>query len=93
MERAMKRISSKEARENMSDIINDVSFKGNHYVLTRNGKGMAVIISLEEWKVVEQILQNLEDQEDIQDADKAMDRINKGGKTISHKEMKKILEL
>lgn len=94
MEYPMEEISSKDAREQMSDIINHVAFQGKHYTLTRNGKGMAVIISLNEWKAVEKLLQKLEDEEDIRDAEAVMKRIESGEeKTISHEEMKHRLGL
>jgi hypothetical protein len=54
---------------------------------------MAVIISLEEWKAYEAFLQKQEDEEDIRDADLAMEQIAKGKKTISHKKMKKNIGL
>jgi prevent-host-death family protein len=93
MSNAMEEISSKDARNQMSEILSHVAFQGKHYLLTRNGKGMAVIISLEEWKAYEQLLQKQEDEEDIRDADAAMEYINNGGKTISHEQMKKELGL
>lgn len=93
MKNPMEEISSKDARDNMSDVLNRVVYQGAHFLLTRHGKGEAVIISLEEWKSVERLLQKLEDEEDIRDADAAMERIKKGEKTISHEAMKKKLGL
>lgn len=91
---SMEEISSKDARDNLSDILNYVAFQGKHYTLTRNGKGMAVLVSLEEWKAVEHLLQKLEDEEDIRDAEAVMKHIESGKtKTISHKNMKKRLGL
>lgn len=93
MEHAMEEISSKQARDHMAEILNHVVYQGKHYTLTRHGKGVAVIISLEEWKSVERLLEKLEDEEDIRDADAAMERIKKGEKTISHKQLKRDLGL
>ena len=93
MEHAMKAISSKEAREQMAEILNQVVYKGKHYTLTRHGKGVAVIISLEEWNALERLMEKLEDEEDIRDADAAMERRKKGEKTISHKKLKRELGL
>lgn len=75
----METISSKEARDNLSEILNQVAFKGERYILTRSGKNMAVLLSMEEWELVEKLLQKLEDEEDIRDADEAHARYEKGG--------------
>jgi prevent-host-death family protein len=93
MRRSMKEISSKEAREQMADILNRVAYGGKRYMLTRHGTGVAVIISLEEWEAIEKFLQKMEDEEDVQDAEEAMERIKKGETTISHKKLKKKLGL
>ena len=91
---AMEEISSKEARDNMSEILNCVAYQGKHYTLTRHGKGEAVLISMDEWKAVEKILQKQEDEEDIRDAEAAMRRIESGeSKTIPQEEMKRRLGL
>lgn len=93
MEHEMEEVSAKEAREHMAKILNHVAFGGKRYTLTRHGQGIAVIISLEEWKAMEQMMQQFEDEEDIKDADAAMNRYKKGEKTISHEALKKQLGL
>ena len=77
----------------MASILNHVAFGGKRYTLTRNGQGIAVIISLEEQKSVESLLQKLEGEEDIRDADAAMKRLKKGEKIISHEELRRELRL
>jgi PHD/YefM family antitoxin component YafN of YafNO toxin-antitoxin module len=90
----MEEISSKDAREKMSDILNHVAFQGKHYTLTRNRKKMAVIIPFSEWEIFERILQKLEDEEDIRDAEKILNRIESGEtKVISQKELERRLGL
>lgn len=93
MEHTMEEVSARDARDHMASILNHVAFGGKRYTLTRHGNGIAVIISIEEWKAVERLLQKLEDEEDIRDADAAMERIKKGEATISHKELKRELGL
>lgn len=93
MEHTMEEVSSREVRDHMASILNHVAYGGKRYTLTRHGQGVAVIISLEEWKSVENLLQKLEDEEDIRDADEAMKLIKKGEKTLSHKELKRKLVL
>ena len=82
-----KEISVREARDHMSSILNHVAFGGERYTLTRHGREIAVILSIKEWRAIEQLLQKLEDEEDIRDADAAMERIMKGEPTISHEEV------
>ncbi len=88
----MESISSREARDHLAEVLNKVAYGGEKYLLTRHGSGIAVLISLEEWKLIETILESLEDQEDIRDANAAMKRAKKEG-TISHKALKKRLGL
>lgn len=88
----MKRISAREAREHMALILNHVAFGDRRYTLTRHGKDVAVIISTEEWENIERLLQKLEDEEDIRDADTAMERIKKGEPTISHEDLKRKID-
>ena len=91
---AMEEVSARAARDNMSEILNRVAYQGAHFLLTRHGKGEAVIISITEWKAVEKLLQKLEDEEDIRDAEAVMKRIESGEtKIISQKEMKRRLRI
>lgn len=76
----MKTISSKEMRDNLSDVLNKVAYKGQKYTLTRSGKDMAVIISVEAWQRIEKLLRQMEDEEEIRNADEAHNRyITEGG--------------
>lgn len=87
----MEKVSAREARDHMAFILNHVAYGGKRYTLTRHGQGVAVLISLEEWKSMERFLQKIEDEEDINDADAAMERIKKGEKTFTHAELKRKL--
>ncbi len=89
----MEEVSAREIRDHMASVLNHIAYGGKRYMLTRHGQGIAVIISLEEWKTVECLLQKLEDEEDIRDADATMERIKKGEKTLSHEELKRELGL
>lgn len=82
----MKKVTVMQARDNMADIINNVSCGGERYKITRHGKERAVIISLEDWEAAEAALREKEDLEDIQDAMEALERIKTQG-TISHDEL------
>ncbi len=84
----MRHISSKQARDELSTVLNRVAYGGEKYLFTRHGNGLAVMISLEEWEVIEKKLELLDDQEDIKEADTALKRIKRDG-TVSHKELKR----
>jgi len=88
----MEKISARQVRDHLAEVLNQVAYGGLKYLLTRHGNGIAVLISLHEWKEIEKVLEKLEDEEDIRDADAAMERIKEEG-TISHQEMKKKLGL
>jgi prevent-host-death family protein len=64
-------ISTKQAREHLAEVVNKVTYAGERYTLTRHGHGVAVLISLDEWRAIEALLEKLEDSEDIKDADAA----------------------
>jgi len=77
----MDTISCKEARDKMAEVINKVVYSHKRYTLTRHGNQVAVIISFEDWQLIEKLLQRIEDEEDLLDAESAMERIKKEGGT------------
>ena len=82
----MNTISTADAREDFADIINQVSYGSEQIMLTRRGKEVAAIISVEELK----LLQKIEDYIDIEDAQKAL---SEAGENIPAKEVWKQLGL
>ena len=86
----MESISCGEVRNHMSDVINQVAFKSKKYTVTRNGSAVAVLISLEEWNALNELIERKEDKEDIRDADIAFKKHSKKRGT-SLKSMKKKL--
>jgi|GEM_PF-1199592 len=76
---AMETISSKDIRDHLSDVLNKVAYKGQKYTLTRSGKEVAVILFIEEWRLVEKMMQKLEDEKDIRDVDEARSSYKKDG--------------
>ncbi len=88
----METISTKKVRDHLSDVINKVAYAGERFTLTRHGHEVAVLISFAEWKAIEIILQKLEDEEDIKDADVAYAKyLKEGGIPLS--KVKKELDL
>lgn len=71
----MNMISTTEARAHFSELINRVSFGKERIQLERQGKALAAIISLEDL----QLLEKLEDEIDILEADEGMKEAQKKG--------------
>ncbi len=67
----MKRLSATKARDNLPDLINRAAYRGDRIVIEKHGKPMAAIISFEDLRLLERILEQ-EDHEDIQDAKTAL---------------------
>ena len=62
-------VSTVEARKNFADIVNNVAYGGEPVILTRRGREIAALVSMEELA----LLQLLEDRIDIEDAKKALE--------------------
>ena len=61
-------ITTADARKNFADIVNRVAYGNEPIVLTRRGQEIAALISMEELE----LLQQIEDHIDIEDAKKAL---------------------
>jgi prevent-host-death family protein len=61
-------ISTADARKKFADIVNQVAYGTEKFVLTRRGKEIAALVSIEELNLLSQI----EDYIDIEDAKKAL---------------------
>ena len=79
-------ISTADARMIFSDIVNKVAYGNESVVLTRRGKNIAALISMEELELLHQI----EDRLDIEDANIA---VSEKGDSIPAEEAWKMLGL
>jgi prevent-host-death family protein len=75
--------SFSEARSHLADIANEVAHAGKRIVLTRRGRGLVAIVSLEDLGVLEAV----EDRIDLDDAKKALVDVSENG-TISWESIK-----
>ena len=82
----MDKITTADARKNLAEIINQVAYGKEPVVLTRRGKELAALVSIEDLI----LLQKLEDQIDIHDAWKAKDE---PGEDISWSTLRRELDL
>jgi prevent-host-death family protein len=85
----MTSVSTVEAREKFSEIVNRAAFGRERIVLTRRGKALAAIIPIEhlEW------MEEFEDRKDIEEALAALKEAREEGGTISAEELKAELGL
>ena len=80
----MIRLTASELREDLADVINKVAYAGEKIVVQRNGKDMAVLISMEDFA----LLQELEDRYDLEAVKKAK---KEPGVNVPWEEVKKEL--
>jgi len=82
----LNKITTADARKKLANIINRVAYSDESFVLTRRGEPIAAIVSMKELNM----LQDIEDRMDVEDAWKAK---NEPGEPIAWEELKKELEL
>jgi len=83
-------VGVKEVRDNLADALNRVAYQGERIVLERRGKGVAVLVSMEDLAVLEAV----EDRADVKAARKVMaDMKRKGEKGIPWEQVKAELGL
>jgi prevent-host-death family protein len=80
--------TTREARNNMAEIINSASFGKERIILTRRGKGLVAVVPIDDLERLEW----LEDQEDLQTAEAAL-ADPKNEKRVPWAEVKKALNL
>jgi len=69
----MTRMDASKARDEFSDALNRVAYKGERIVLRRHGKDIAVLVPVEDLMLLEEI----EDRIDVEEAKKSLRK--KGG--------------
>lgn len=77
-----------DARSNLTEIANAVAYRGKRIIITRKGKQLVAIIPIEDLE----ILQQLEDHIDLDDAKKALADVKKHG-SVSWESLKRKLDL
>ena len=84
----MNSIPFSEARAHLTEVVNNITYKGKRLVLTKNGKQVAAFIPIEDLA----LLEALEDTVDLKTAKRAKKALQKE-KTVPWKEAKKDLGL
>jgi prevent-host-death family protein len=88
----MTTVTTKEARDQLSDLVNRAAYGKERIVLTRRGKGIAALVPLEDLLALEQMMRRLEDQADLEAAQKALDEAKRKG-TVPWEKVKEELGL
>lgn len=78
----LKKISAMKARQNLGQIMNEVSLRGDDYIIERAGKPMVVMVSMEKFQIL---------QKNQEAAMSALDQIWKKMKNESPETVKKII--
>jgi antitoxin Phd len=82
----MKRLNASVAREEFSELLNQVSYLGERIIVHRRGKNVAALVSLEDL----QLIQEIEDRLDNAAADAALEE---AGASIPWEQVKKDLAI
>jgi prevent-host-death family protein len=61
----MKRLSVVELKNSLGDVLNRAEYKGERTVVHRRGKDAAAIISIEDLRLFERLLEEAEDRADV----------------------------
>ena len=65
-------VTTVDARNQFSDVLNRAAYGREHVVLTRRGKPIAAVVSYEDLQILERALEALEDQSDLAEADRVL---------------------
>jgi prevent-host-death family protein len=68
----MTRVSVAEARKDLAGILNRVSFNRERVVITRHDTDFAAVISIDELRLLDALIEKWEDEEDVADAEAAL---------------------
>jgi prevent-host-death family protein len=68
-------MNSTDARERMADVLNRVAYAKDRVRITRRGKAVAAVVPIEDLELIER----LEDEIDIREAEKALREARKKG--------------
>jgi len=80
------KVTAADVRKNLSHIINKVAYGKESFVLTRRGRAIAALVSMDDLKLI----QDLEERLDIEDAWKAR---NESDEAIPWESLKSELDL
>lgn len=83
----MTSVTAEQARANLSDILNRAAYRNEPTILTRHGKGVAVVISIGDFELLERFVKKTEDKIDAEAIRQALKDFE-AGDTISLDQLK-----
>jgi len=81
-----------EARSSLSDLLDYVQAEQEHVVITRNGKRVALLMSMDEWESWEETFEVLQDEELLEQLKQSEEDV-KAGRLVEWDEVKRDLGL
>lgn len=88
----MTKVTTKEARDQLAELVNRAAYGKERIILTRRGKGIAALVPLDDLLALEQFVRKLEDQSDLEAVQKALAESEREG-TFTLDQIKKELGL
>ncbi len=86
----MTEISTVDAREQFSEIVNKAAYGKERMIVTRRGKALAALIPIEDLRILEE----MEDRKDVEDAKKILAEAKaKKEKPVPYEKVRKELDL
>lgn len=83
-------IAARELRDTLSDVLNRVAFGRERVIVRRSNKAVAALIPIDDLRLLERVLERLEEEIDIDEARQAMEE---GGESIPLADLKRELGL
>ena len=81
-----------EARSNLSELLDYVQAEQEHVVITRNGKNVGLLMSVDEWESWEETFEVLQDEELLEMLKRSEEDV-KAGRLVDWDEVKRDLGL
>ncbi|MDO8682771.1 MAG: type II toxin-antitoxin system Phd/YefM family antitoxin [Armatimonadota bacterium] len=81
-------VTSEEVRLNLGDLINRVVYRGERVRVTRRGKPVMALVSMEDLEFMEQVLDALEDEMDLPIIKERLKRFEATGEGIPWEQFK-----
>jgi PHD/YefM family antitoxin component YafN of YafNO toxin-antitoxin module len=85
-ERHVKKVTSEEVRDQLADITDRVAFNSERLIMTRRGKEMMALVSIEDFELLERVIDMLQDREELSVIKQRLATYEETGESISLEE-------
>ncbi len=66
------RVGASEAREGFPEVVNRAAYGGERVIVERRGKELAAVVSIEDLRLLERLVEEEEDRTDLEESRKAL---------------------